>query len=115
MRIWHEQLIPKLCQKHLCAMWREINGAMVIIIKNKKGYSHHPAVKEFAYAPRALYKRMYQVREEMLFRGYHPKEMPKLIFLGPLREHIQEWQNLEQQVEVLKNKKKTQPTCHCNV
>lgn len=31
MRIWHESLIPKLCQKHLCAMWREGLGCLKIV------------------------------------------------------------------------------------
>jgi len=77
MRIWHEQLISQLCQKHLCAMWREMRGAYKIITEhNTCSYSKHPATLEFIDAPMALWYRMLQVKLEMEFRGYHPKEMP---------------------------------------
>ena len=108
MRIWHEQLIPKLCQKHLCAMWREGLGCYKIITENKKGYRNHPAVKEFTEAPSKLWVRLFKVRKEMLKRGYHPKELPIKYF--NFTEVVFEWQTLEQQIEILKAKK-----CKCNI
>lgn len=112
MRIWHEQLIPLLCQKHLCAMWREGLGCYKIITENKKGYRNHPAVKEFEDAEARLYYRLFLVRNEMLFRGYHPKKLPELIVnhLKPWKWTIKPWQTLEQQVEILKAK-----GCKCKV
>lgn len=113
MRIWHEQLIPHLCQKHLCAMWREGLGCYKIITENKKGYRNHPAVKEFENYPGRLLYRLSQVREEMLKRGYHPKELPKIKWIGfevtytPVETP---WQTLEEQIEILKAK-----NCKCNV
>lgn len=91
-------------------MWREILGAWEIISKHKKGYANHPAVKEFELCPGALYDRLQFVREEMLARGYHPKEFyieneNKLIRCWP-----KEWQTLEEQIEILKSK-----GCKCKV
>lgn len=112
MRIWHEKLIPKLCQKHLCAMWREGLGCYKIITEDKKGYRNHPATQEFENNTTALHWRLNEVRKEMLSRGYHPKELPKLksnsmaMYFG----QIKEWQTLEQQIEILKAK-----NCKCKL
>lgn len=117
MRIWHEQLIPLLCRQHLLATWREGLGAYAIITQNKKGYRNHPAVIEFAGAPDLLYKRLKQIRKEMLNRNFNPKELPDQIQIStqtPKRQkswydnHI--WQTLEEQTEVLKAKK-----CNCKI
>lgn len=110
MRIWHAELIPKLCQKHLCAMWREGLGAYKIIIENKKGYRNHPAIKEFLNSPFTLAKRLLYVRNEMIKRGYHPKEVG-----FPLHEmwgmgECKEWQTLDEQIQVLKSK-----GCKCKI
>lgn len=110
MRIWNEQLIPHLCQKHLCAMWREGLGAYKIIMENKKGYRNHPAVKEFINSPLGLAKRLLYVRKEMLKRGYHPKEISfGLVEMWDIGE-IKPWQTLDEQIEVLKSK-----GCKCNL
>lgn len=111
MRIWHEKLIPHLCQKHLCGLWREGLGCIQIVLNKKKGYSNHPAVKEFQDAPLYLLDRMLKVREEMLKRGYHPKELVSFEF-NPKRESeiVKVWQTLEEQIEVLKQK-----GCKCDI
>lgn len=111
MRIWHEKLIPHLCQKHLCGLWREGLGCIQIVLNKKKGYSNHPAVKEFQDAPLYLLDRMFKVRKEMLKRGYHPKELDVFI-LGAFgkKQHHHEWQTLEEQIEILKKK-----GCKCNI
>lgn len=114
MRIWHEQLIPKLCQKHLCAMWREGLGAYKIITENRIDLSYwkHPATQEFVNHKLLLWDRLNKVRDEMLKRGYHPKEMP--VVENPFGieriDDYKEWQTLEQQIELLKSKK-----CKCRV
>lgn len=108
MRIWHEDLIPKLCQKHLCAMWREGLGMLSILTENKQGYRNHPATKEFEGRPWALWVRLRKVREEMVKRGYKPKSLP--LINGMSGPSNQLWQTLEEQIEVLKSKK-----CRCNV
>jgi len=126
MRIWHEQLIPKLCQKHLCAMWREGLGCYKILTEDKKGYRNHPAVKEFEGKIEQLWLRLHEVRQEMLKRGYHPKPLPpiktKILhgwdkgsgvgddnefgMIGLIDSHfwIEEWQTLEEQIKVLQSK-----------
>lgn len=112
MRIWHEQLIPKLCQKHLCAVWREGLGCYKIITEDKKGYRNHPATKEFIGASFALWNRLETIRNEMILRGYKPKEMPMIPpadCMDSLKV-IVPWQTLEEQIEVLKSK-----GCKCNV
>jgi hypothetical protein len=109
MRIWHEKLIPKLCQKHLCAMWREGLGCYKIITEGKKGYRNHPATKEFINAPWQLVKRLHLIRNEMIKRGYHPKKIIKLRS-AYLESSIKPWQTLEQQIEILKGK-----GCKCKI
>lgn len=120
MRIWHQSLIPRLCQKHLCAMWREGLGAYKIIIEHKKcSYANHPATLEFKNHPELLWMRLHAVRNEMLKRGYHPKEMPRVITCEnwPYDENFnlnnhpyQEWQTLEEQLAWLKTK-----GCKCQI
>lgn len=116
MRIWHEKLIPKLCQKHLCAMWREGNGMYKILTENKRGYRNHPAVKEFEYSLAYLYDRLQKVRCEMILRGYQPKEMPNTTYNYPELKVMtglkkpKKWQTLKQQIQILKSKK-----CRCKV
>jgi len=118
MRIWHEKLIPRLCQKHLCACWREGLGAYKIITENKTGYRNHPAVKEFKDAPQELHDRLKQIREEMLKRGYHPKELGLSWFNKGYLDgdgHYQPnqltpWQTLEEQIKILKTK-----GCKCDL
>lgn len=108
MRIWHEQLIPKLCQKHLCACWREGLGAYKIITENKRGYRNHPAVKEFENNALELKNRLWAVRKEMLSRGYNPKPLPD----APMTHGVEviPWQDLETQIKHLRAK-----GCKCNI
>lgn len=129
MRIWHQDLIPKLCQKHLCAMWREGLGCYKILNEGKKGYRNHPATKEFEFHLDLLWDRLLLVREEMLKRGYHPKEMPYFTLfqaISPIiydeqktnigidlfseRSPYKPWQTLEEQIKVIKLKK-----CNCKL
>lgn len=110
MRIWHEQLIPSLCQKHLCAVWRESLGAYKIIMEDKKGYRNHPATQEFIHSSGYLRVRLLLVRHEMLVRGYHPKELPVYSIFSHSFEPIREWQSLDEQKAILKAK-----GCKCKI
>jgi hypothetical protein len=112
MRIWHAQLIPKLCRPHLLAMWREGWAVYSIITKNKMGYRNHPAVIEFRGCPNLLVLRLQAVRQEMLKRGYHPKEAPVLdsSLLEQEALHYREWQTLDEQIAWIKTK-----GCQCQV
>lgn len=130
MRIWHEELISKLCQKHLCAMWREGLGCYKILWENKSGYRNHPATKEFEGKIEQLWLRLHEVRSEMIERGYKPKDLPSIYsdklqafdrglgnyrhfgIVGIINSHyeIKEWQTLEEQIEVLKLK-----GCDCRI
>lgn len=110
MRIWHERLIPKLCRQHLLATWREGLGAYKIITEEKKGYRNHPAVREWEDCHYCLLERLYQIREEMIRRGYHPKELPYVDNLLTIidRHYHKPWQTFEEQVQVLQSK-----NCQC--
>lgn len=105
MRIWHEDLIPLLCQKHLCAMWREGLGCLKIVHYEVDGggYKNHPAVKEFMGNSILLIDRLQKVRAEMIKRGYHPKqlEFPSIVTSSST---YTPWQTLEEQIEVLQSK-----------
>lgn len=83
-------------------MWREGLGAYKIITENKKGYRNHPATQEFIENPQALYWVLDKVRNEMLKRNYHPKELPKLVVMSPFKKR--EWQTLDEQIAILKTK-----------
>ena len=108
MRIWHEQLIPKLCRQHLLAVWREGLGCYKIITENKKGYRNHPATQEFINAPNFLWRRLKIIREEMLSRGYNPKPLPNEPLVVDIK--LKEWQTLEEQILLLQSK-----GCGCKV
>lgn len=111
MRIWHEELIPYLCRQHLLAMWREGLGAYSIIVNSKKGYSNHPAVKEFNRSSFYLYLRLAAVRDEMIRRGYHPKDLPDLtITPREVTDIPRPWQDLKTQIHILENK-----GCECQI
>lgn len=107
MRIWHEQLVPKLCRQHLLALWRESLGCYKIITEGKSGYRNHPATQEFIDSPVALWNRLSVIRSEMLARGWNPKPLPKLV-----NKHgaVKERQSLNEQIARLKEK-----GCNCNV
>jgi len=113
MRIWHEKIIPRLCSKHLVAVWREALGCYKIITENKKGYSNHPATIEFKDCPDKLYKRLELIRSEMLSRCYHPKDLPAKC--KDTNSEPKEWQSLEEQLERLKEKRLTIKSCKCNI
>jgi hypothetical protein len=96
-------------------MWREGLGAYKIITENKQcSYANHPATLEFTDHPELLWMRLHKVREEMLKRGYHPKEMPHPVTCETfpydenfdlIGEHsLREWQTLEEQIEIIKGK-----------
>lgn len=110
MRIWHEDLISKLCRQHLLAVWREGLGCYKIITENKKGYRSHPAVKEFENAPWQLVKRLHIIRQEMIHRGYKPQVKIPELKSAYLESRIAEWQTLEEQINILRDKK-----CKCSV
>lgn len=114
MRIWHEDLIPKLCRQHLIACWREGLGCWEILENNKQGYRNHPAVKEFEGRLSLLADRLVKVRREMLHRGYKPKDLsPFVLTLAMIvtdTSNPNEWQTLEEQIEVLQVK-----NCDCEV
>jgi hypothetical protein len=85
-----------------------------IIVENKNSpYKNHPATKEFKNCPDKLWDRMKLIREEMLKRGYHPKELP-LRPSDTIFEPI-EWQSLETQIERLKEKRSTIKSCKCKI
>lgn len=97
-------------------MWRESLGAYSIITEGKKGYRNHPAVKEFNGSVWHLFIRLEKIREEMLKRGYHPKELPGGGYYSGSLKVINSntkptpWQTLEEQITHLKSK-----GCKCDV
>lgn len=109
MRIWHEDLIPKLCRHHLLGVWREALGAYTILTHNKKGYRNHPALKEFEYNQVELKNRLVIIRREMLARGYNPKPIPDYPIEITTAAYVP-WQTLEEQVQVLRSK-----NCDCKL
>jgi len=113
MRSWHKKLLPYLCSKHLVACWRECLGMYDIILNDRKGYRNHPATKEYENCPDRLWVYLQSVRKEMLRRGYNPKEMP--IKCKKTNKRKKQWQSLEEQIERLKEKRKTIPSCKCKI
>jgi len=120
MRIWHEDLLHRLCWKHLNAVWREALGCFNILIFKRKGYSHHQQVKQYEFDILGLLWMLCRIRQERLRRGYKAKEIfdseEKWEAYWKLRTDQagwgfeQPWQTLEQQIEILKNK-----NCGCKV
>jgi hypothetical protein len=89
-------------------MWREGLGLYSILTNNKSGYENHPQTKEFRGNIAELSNRLLMVRNEMLKRGYNPKEV-NFKFPESGNGYIR-WQSLEDQVEILKEK-----GCECNI
>lgn len=52
---------------------------------------------------------MHVIRDEMLRRGYHPKEIPP-VMSAYLEDGVKEWQSLDEQCAVLRGK-----GCECKV
>jgi hypothetical protein len=117
MRIWNEQLIPHLCRQHLLAQWRESLGCYKIVTGQVDGgsYYKHPMTKEFILSPMVLFDILRRTREEMLKRGYNPKELPNCIVdpddsLVTIMEaeqryrEINEYQTVDEQIAIIKQK-----------
>lgn len=109
MRIWHEQLIPKLCRQHLLAQWRESLGCYKAVMGETQGYINHPQTKAYWNAPNKLLHSLELTRAEMLKRGYKPKEITQYPQVDN-QDDYREWQTLEEQVKILKNK-----GCECKI
>lgn len=92
-------------------MWREGLGCYKIVTYEVDGggYKNHPAVKEFMGSSFKLAVVLTKVREEMLNRGYHPKEL-ELGNVFTSNSSYTPWQTLEEQIEVLKSK-----GCNCKI
>lgn len=116
MRVWNQKLIKKLCRNHLLGQWRESLGCHKIITEyyatgKKLGYFNHPQVQQYLDKPQKLFSILDTTRNEMIKRGYNPKPLPDVNCEGkPLFGKLKEWQTLEEQIEVLKNK-----NCDCKV
>jgi len=78
-----------------------------IITQDLKGYRNHPATKEYEDCPELLWHNLSLMRNEMLKRGWHPKELPERIEFGG---QYKEWQTLEEQIDRLKEK-----GCECRL
>jgi hypothetical protein len=145
MRIWHNELIPKLCTVHLIAQQKEVFQIWDIITckKNKylgreykaycghcgtynenvvkctkcskrlDGYFYHPATKEYWNCPDKLWYVLKIITDEVKKRGYKYRELP----LKPEKTKNKPifWMSLEEQIEILKNKRKTLKRCKCNI
>jgi len=107
MRVWHKELIPKLCKNHLLAMWREGLGLYKILKKGEGGYYNHPQTKMYHGARHAQWEILKKTREEMLSRDWNPKELPP----EPQEDgEPNEWQSLQEQIKILKDK-----NCNCKI
>jgi len=114
MRIWHEKLIPFLCSKHLTAMWNESWIAFNGIKENKNGWRTHPARKEFEQCPDRLWDRLQLVKKEADKRGFNfIKPFPQ----RPRRTNNKpkEWQTLNEQINVLVEKRELIESCNCDI
>lgn len=99
-------------------MWREgLYAYNLLIFGYPSPYRHHPAFREFEQSPGELRNRLQLVQIEMLKREYHPKKLPEqqtpigVFTLGP----IHEWKTFDEQIEILKHKRKTIKNCKCKI
>lgn len=97
-------------------MWREGLGLASILIENKHDYRNHPATKEFEKAPQVLLSRLGMLYLEAKKRGYkfdYKKLQPLIDYVGyviHLEPDLKEWQTLEEQIEVIRNRH-----CKCKI
>jgi hypothetical protein len=73
MKIWHEELIPKLCSAHLWQMWND--GHLIYYLVNGIATTENPELKamlvEFEGCPLELAFRLERVRQELNKRNPH--------------------------------------------
>lgn len=73
MRLWHYKLIPSLPRQQLLGQWKEC--CMIVGNIAKHGSPRHGLVnKVMNYDPNILLDYIVLVKEEMLNRGYNPKQ-----------------------------------------
>ena len=109
MRIWD---IPtdKLCQNHLLGEHRELHTIWSILIKNKKGYAHHPETLRWKGKLKALYIRHEQQIIEMEKRGFkHKSPLEEAFAVGHNVQNVFV-DSIHNQIQILKLKK-----CNCEV
>lgn len=68
MRLWHQDLIPKLPRQQLLGQWREC----IALLGNGWGRKHKTVDYVFTHPESYLTAYSYQVYLEMERRGYHP-------------------------------------------
>jgi len=109
MRIW-DISVKKLCRQHLLGEHRELHALWSIIIKNKKGYSHHPETMRWRGKLKVLYQRHEEEVKEMNRRGYcHLSPLDKKFAQGKNKQNIF-IDTIKNQKKILKNKK-----CECKI
>jgi hypothetical protein len=107
-RIWD---LPqdKLCRQHLLGEWREALGVWSVINNNKKGYSRHPEILRWINNTEGLYNKLKEIRNEMLRRGYSPKEIPQPV-KALVNGKFELVNTIEEQIINIRNK-----GCECSV
>jgi uncharacterized protein (TIGR02328 family) len=68
MRLWHQDLIPKLPRQQLLGQWREC----IALLGNGWGRKHRIVDYVFTHPESYLVGYTYKVYSEMTKRGYHP-------------------------------------------
>lgn len=99
-----------LCKNHLLGEHRELHAIWVVIIKRKKGYSHHPETLRWVGKLKALFLRHVALVFEMTRRGYkHYSDLDQSFATGlPIQDIYVD--SIENQKRILKTK-----NCRCTL
>jgi len=112
MRIWDEELIPKICDNHLVKMWQDVWDCFDEITENPGKKHKTPEILEFQACPLMLVHRMEMVYKEAGKRGYSvfieppdPYSVSDQVLLDGVKEmkYYVPWLPLKDQILLLKS------------
>lgn len=111
MKIWDEELIPKICDDHLVRMWQDCWKCFEMVQVHGKR-SRQPCFVEFQGCPLLLVHRIEMVYNEAVKRGYvtmpesppDPYDVTDQVLYDGIKElqHYVPWLSVKDQINLLK-------------
>lgn len=115
MKIWHEDIVPKLCKRHLSLAYRDAASVYEIVVEKKRHQYDKANVAEFKNCPMEIAFRLYVIHDELHKRGVNlglppfPFDISDVPFTQAIREGkiYVPWQTKKNQEFILKHKCKS--------
>ena len=113
MRVWHPELYPYLCEKHLQEAWQEAWVVWKNII-NKEESSNPVEFKVYKKHKNVLLYRMLAIKNVMLRVKLKPKKLPMLPNIKEYSKELdtfEDYQDVEEQINILESNNE----CGCDI